>query len=991
MFSSRKLQKPLRPVGKMVGKSMGKERGITGDDEYFPRSKAEKFVEDDSLVSGIDAKYPGNASSNNGRKLDINRFMKNDGIQNNLEGNRCQEYDILLESLGVSLGKRRRDDDDQFSMQDSMAYDHELDRGLGRVIQINHPGDCMDNSERVAEEGKFSLTKHIMGSNTGPITTPKYSWESLAKVGRATDNGWFSQGDILGDKYTPDHGFGLVTSMDHLQNSAIKARRASDDRDFSADCGVENDYNLVNYPDRVTSADPPLNTLGRLRKSQERVFLENGRMESGRDADSGMGEVRKESDDGNFSRTDRVDVPSEPFAKFLNYRSRANDHEKFFARVSMENANNISSGYPVDGKRRLSDEGILKKADGLDNAYTTQSSFGLPNFPASTNLCQSRQTPTSFSSNLETNNSFRQAQPMLRPAFRPSMEQKTFDFSCPTFHDAMVTRTVPYDPEVPEFHHRNQSSLAGDCNSHSMHDFPPHQNSNGNLFAASFKQSTPYCSGEEGFGNKVPLPTSTNYYTRSGSRMSSSLLSAEYHGKMEAKTQEVYNGSLFPEATSASPPYSRRDVYERKNASPFIEFDKHGLTSPSRHEQKIPQHENSLAFGVDDASFNSNTGYWRSGLSHEKSNNREAEYYYENAKGMPTDSKSKRTSVFARLTSASEVNPQENDCDFFCRAEEESNFDLQYVECNVGASVDQVMGALHESLDHRIMKARKSSLVGKQDTECDGLKMPTLKTEYVIEVDWNDIIKETRVVSFKRRSETKKIKDMAEAKTSVDNLEREREGSVQKSGGEGSEGNRRRKLVRPVFGKKQQLDEGLSCDGSSNLQVSSSEACHKDSTGNVDDSVKSRDNENFSSPNSVLVQLTSLSGCEGNNANIKQSSNCGGKKSVNYDRKESFDGRTKRASSSNLQVSSCEGFNAKENTGSCAGLTRSHESDNIASQNVGFIHLINPTMYEAGNTISDSSDCRERTCGASLRSDGCKNGITAERLNLNLNLNLNVE
>ncbi|KAI8570976.1 hypothetical protein RHMOL_Rhmol01G0081100 [Rhododendron molle] len=685
--------------------------------------RAEKFVEDDSLVSGIDAKYPGNASRNNERKLNSN-IIKNDGIQNDLNGSCCQGYDILTEPPSVSFGKRRRDDDDdddKFFMQNSMAYYHDLDQG--RVIHIKHPRDS-DNSERVAEERKFSLTKHNRAAILVPLPHP-----------RTFGNLWLKSEEPL----------------------------------IMAD--------FLKWPSLLI----PLS--GRLRTSEKEVFFGNDRNEIGQYADFGMGEVRNESSDGNFLRSNRVDVPSENFANRLDCASRANDHDRFLARLSMENGNTINLRYSLDIIKRVSDEGILKKTDGLDNEYTMQNSFRLPNFQASTSVCQSRQSTAFFSRNLETKNSFCQDQPKLQSALPPSMEQKTFGFSCPTYHDAMVTRTVPYNPEVPGIHCRNLSSFAVDCTYRSIQDMPLHQNSNGNRLAASFIRSSPYCSEAEdlsqrldvasGFGNKVPLPTSPNYYTHSGFRTNSSLLSAEYHGKMEAKanSQEVYNGSLFPE------------------------------------------YENSQALRVDDASFNNNKGYLHSGSSNGKSNNWDTQYYYQNSKGKPTDSKSKRTSVFARL--ASEVHAQESS-DVSCLAEEESNFDLQYEERDMGASVDQVMDEIFEG--------RKSSLVRKRDTLCDRLKMPTSKMEddieHVIEVNWDEIVEETRVVSS---------------------------------------------------------------------------SSHNDGTGNLDDSAKSRDNEDCSSPNSMSVQLTSLSGCKGKNACIKQSLYCGGKKYVYYDRKESFDGGTKRA------------------------------------------------------------------------------------------------
>ena len=74
-------------------------------------------------------------------------------------------------------------------------------------------------------------------------------------------------------------------------------------------------------------------------------------------------------------------------------------------------------------------------------------------------------------------------------------------------------------------------------------------------------------------------------------------------------------------------------------------------------------------------------------------------------------------------------------------------------------------------------------------------------------------------MSFKSWSETKKNNKGNRTIISVESVGHEKEGAVQKTECEGLEGmhRKRKKLVRPVFGKKESLNKGLSRDESSNL------------------------------------------------------------------------------------------------------------------------------------------------------------------------------
>lgn len=113
-------------------------------------------------------------------------------------------------------------------------------------------------------------------------------------------------------------------------------------------------------------------------------------------------------------------------------------------------------------------------------------------------------------------------------------------------------------------------------------------------------------------------------------------------------------------------------------------------------------------------------------------------------------------------------------------------------------------------------------------------------------------------------------------------------------------------------------------------------------------------------PNDLLVQLTSTTSCEGDSANVEQSSNCIEKNSENFElvwlvssRKELFHEDINNNGSLNLQLYSHEGSITKENTESYGNIC------------------------EVGNTNGDSSDCRERNAvngGSLLTCDEGKDG-----------------
>ncbi|KAF5935971.1 hypothetical protein HYC85_027100 [Camellia sinensis] len=501
--------------------------------------------------------------------------------ENELSSDNYHGNDILTEQPRTSLGKRRRDHDGRSSMQDRIEYDCDVDN-----ICIDHPGDSLCKSGREAEESQLLPSdrieiKRIMDRNIGSIFTSEYLADSLAEVQRATDDVRFPIRDILGDKRTPDNGFGLVTSTDHLENPAIKARRTTDDHRFFMDCRVENNCNLDNGLEPIISTDDhrffmdcrvenncnldnglePIistdcqeNLLGGVRRtSNDGKFVLNGRMESEHHVDNGLrpfllakylenplGKVEKETDNAVFLMSDRVGMGNEHFANQLDYGRKENDRDRFLARMSMENehkvGNNLGqvistvhSGYPLDKIRRVADEGMSLNIDRVDNAFNMENCFGPPLSTGFSDFCQSRQNSSFYSSKpqLETNYSFCQDQQKPCSAFPRSMEQKTFEFSYPTSHDAIVTRAFPYDPEFPDIHHRRSSSVAVDCtSSHSVRDFTPHRSSFGNVFDSSVKRASPYRLEAKDLSqnldvasncvNKVSLPTNPNHSLLSG-------------------------------------------------------------------------------------------------------------------------------------------------------------------------------------------------------------------------------------------------------------------------------------------------------------------------------------------------------------------------------------------------------------------------------------------------------------------------------------------
>lgn len=732
-----------------------------------------------------------------------------------------------IDHMRDTRGDKHSQSDDRF-LFGNIAENFEIPQTeLGRPIY----------DQSLFTDRKIDYDHNLFGGPESIISKNQSNETFFARARRDLNDGRVQMRDIRGDKHIPrEDGFRLH-GTEGFEIPQTELRRPIDDQRLFMDQKLDYDHNLVGGPNSI-SMNQVSNSLAKLRRMPD----DYEQIHIGCSVDNGitpivsdrLDKVRRVTDD-------RKQIPAEQFTSRLDYGGKLNYQE---SQTNVDNGlglitSAVQSGHSLDGIKRSDDKHALLKGAREDNAYTMRNSAGLPLPTGYADIYQPRQQPSSFNS----------SKPMSEAHYSPSLNQhKTYSMfpsveqrmyatsfavenkcglSNPTSGNVVLTRSIPYNPDFPEV---NDTS-------HLAKDFVPHHSRVGNNIAASFKQS-PYCTDAENLSfqsdgslrrvSEVPVNNNQDPYDHYDSRFVKSLLSGGYHEKMEQPsiTNEIYEDKI---------PFPRSPIYERRNSSPSIRFNKHALASEDRVNHNFQENMTDPA-SSDFQHLVVKYGMGRANLGSS------AEKYddhgivsYQDPDAMRTDSQNRRTSVFARLSTSSRNQGQEQE---------------GYTEHDVlDASVDQVMETVYECLSQKITKANKHSPLSKRHNkegtlgakrrekrfnrkEEDDVTMddePTTMTRKMVvkctpatndEENADDLLKENRVVEFKRRSETNRRHNEGKRKSLT-------EGSVQKP-----EGNRegqvdgkqlkRRKLIRPVFGKKEVLNDDPKGDSLSNSQLTSS-------------------------------------------------------------------------------------------------------------------------------------------------------------------------
>ncbi|XP_052202360.1 uncharacterized protein LOC127808062 isoform X2 [Diospyros lotus] len=811
---------PQRRISRHARKAIGEDVRVAGEDRFDLRHEPEILFEEDGHVPGINARRPEDNrflkrdGIENGSNVGIcpgfdiltkhdDNFLKRDGIENGSNVRICHGFDILTKHSGASLGKRRRDSDCSSSMQDKIEYGCNVDGSCGEGIGINRPGDWFE-SGRMGEDRQFLHSDRVgaehMDSNISPIVTPEYRWNPWDEVSRATDNG-------RRDKHSWQKDFRLAALTGHPENPAIRAT----DRSWPfVGSRMRSDPNEDNYGEANTSAVNHVNPLCKVeRKSVDREsFVHHV---DGRIMPSLL--MKRTTDNSKLLMSEMPETPTECYVNHHDFVRRSNDSDRFLAGIARESEHDTNNGLrsviPNVGSRlhldriRQADEGRFLKSDKVDTAYNSEN-FYVPPSCSYTDLFQSRagrSLSCSSKSILEAERTLPLGKPILETDYSLGHGQHNVFSACPrsvgqSYCDAKV---VPYDPEVPGCHYKS-SSVVVDSGLHSLQDFPPNDNPVSNHYASPTEWSSQCCIEDEYFRQHLHASDSC--------RTKNCLLSAEYFGKMEpeAAGHKIYKDSQFSESKSDQIPFPR--ISDGRNLHPLIEFDKHAVGSQGRFDNNIPDYDPNRAFSIDDTlSFDKNKGRFHFCPSDEMWSGFKNIKRRQNGKAMGKGTRSERTSVFTRLTPASEGHAQES--------ESYMSFD----DCDMDANVDHVMNALCKSMGHRTTKRMRNLRSPKtkdrfhKEMERDGSPMMATKMQnYIaqIEENSNQIPEETRLVEFKRRSESKAKQKGTEIKSSAETVEEYGiKGSVQKQEEDSGVAQYKcRKLVRPTFDKKEESNEG---------------------------------------------------------------------------------------------------------------------------------------------------------------------------------------
>lgn len=784
---------PLRQFGGLTSLT-GKER-ILGNEKVSLRNRGEKFVKGDRPAHTINIGYNGNSPSD-GQRPDNERSSE-----------KSLGYDTFPEHEGRALGRKKGVAEGSMDlMEDQRGFDYDEGTRYIHPIRDGNLRDSSYSSRRLRKENQFLFHKSIETEDIeNAHMNPVVSLET--RVRKDFSDGRIQMREIRGNKHIlSDDGFRFGKRS--FENPQTELRSPIDgQRLFS-----------VGNPNSIISANQVSNSFAKVRRISEdgRIHVSD-RIKIGHSVDNGitpvisdrLDEVRRVTDD-------RRQTPAEWFPKHLGYGGKFNYQE---SQIHVDDdlkliKSAVHSGQPLDGRKRPDDEYVLLKSGRVDNDYTIGNSLGLP---SSTGYAyQPGQKQPSFNLSkptLEAYNSLRQKQHKASSPFPRSMERsmyamsypnsfamekENFGLSYPTSRDSLLTRLVPYDPELPDIN----------GTSHMVEGIDQHHNCVANNFASSVKP-LPYCVEAEDLSHrsdgslchasKVPMHENQDFYDHCG----------VYREKMERQSvsNEIDEDPLF---------FWGGSTYDIRNISPFILYNEHALASRDIVNYTFQENVIDPAFSDhQDVTVEYGRGRTDRGASFDKLNDYNIGSY-QDPDEMPTDSE-KRTSVFARLSQSSRKHGQEQ------------HGYMEYSELN--ASMDQVMETLFECPSPKITDTTKHSPLDKgcnreetlgtkrrekrfNQTEVDEPTMTVQKVVIDCKPASNDkenakhVLKETRVVEFKRRSETKRSQNGGKQEGFIEAaLEQETEGSVQKPEGKRKgEGDgkqlKRRKLVRPVFGKR---------------------------------------------------------------------------------------------------------------------------------------------------------------------------------------------
>ncbi|KAL0363738.1 UNVERIFIED_CONTAM: hypothetical protein Scaly_1329000 [Sesamum calycinum] len=860
LFSSRKLKNkmPSYPLAEVLVGAAGKDRGLVGDDRFASEREYIEPAEYDEFYSAVFCDY----QSNSFARAKEDEVLMDDVV--NTEGN------LYPFAEGAVLAKRRRIDDDVRLITDDLEENGIYNHGTLWPFHIDSPKDSSDDEvRRLADVRRLLTVERVRNEKQvdkvhNPLLSPEYVMDPLNV--RTTGDDRIMQRNTLFGEYNISNSYGWVFANDHYGKPLDKSKH-QDDRFLFDHCvqrgqsvcdgGKHMSYSGVNLnlqrPARELIDDHQCSMNWKL-KSKNHLDCDGSPVSAFEHSARLLHKVRNTTSVGIFPVNDRIesqphlgtssiqDFSSENSAHLLNCGRRIIQERKYPIMEGRLNESVMDSilssptlarntGYipTVDG--RVVDHGRFRKIERIDNEEDIHTVINPVNSREYPSFSKKKQSLSSFSDKLLPENGLSQL--TVTRDFYPSRSK---------FDDATITRAVPYIPENPNFSQGCRASTTNNRISSLVRENHPQPGSLGNFYSLSNTILPPYFLESEKFsrsldvspecGNRgLQLNTSGHQKSSLLHVPSSSVLNPDLsmQKNLNASAPGNYQGLLFPKRSLTS--LQSSDIGDTEGEKRFFSYasrssESHSVfarnlpTASERVTEDVPRQD--MDFVVDKDLAGSASKDYSVGVYHLERDlaSYESEYFgksrsmhlgehHEISKAPDVNSNVKRRSVFTRLNCRleSQVGEERND----------SHFNGH--DCYMDASADEVMDMLQQVNNPSPRNLRVDGAAKHGETAMDELIQSHNGTNHsrlekkklnnaclgtVENID--EMHKETRMVDFKRRSETKKslvrtsICSAEENKITV--ISEEVESSMKKT-------LKRKKLVRPVFRKVESASDAL--------------------------------------------------------------------------------------------------------------------------------------------------------------------------------------
>ncbi|PIN26730.1 hypothetical protein CDL12_00508 [Handroanthus impetiginosus] len=775
------------------------------------------------------------------RRIDNDNRLVTDDVAENRIYNYGTLRNFRIDSPKDSLDEvRRLDDARRILTVEGICNENQVDKILNPVLSSEYlmgPLDVRAADDRFIQRNTFLHGFNVDNSSLQAFASG-HSGMSLDKGKHAIDDDRLFFYDCVQREHNVRHVVKPMVYGDDNLNLNRQAREVMDDYQCSMNRKVENRYPLDYDGTPVSSSGHSANLLHKIRKTTtDGRFPVNDRI----------------GNQPNFVTCSGEGFPSEKFSHPL-HGGHWVIHDRKYPIVEGSVTENVTrnAGYITSVGGRVVDDGRFRKSGRLHNKEdihahfnpvisTDYSSFSERNQNNEEDI-HAHINPvilTNYPSFSERNQNLSSLSDKL-PEKGLSQLTVARDFDTPrlVLDNATITRDVPYKPEHLSFSLGCSASTVASQNSSLLQDNHPHHGSLGNIYSLSKNRSPQYfmesqqCSRSldilPEFGDKV-LPTNKSGQSSLLHEATGSFLNSDLPTRMDCNSAAPANnrGSLFLKPSLTSLPFNDRENIEGEKGFLFAYPSKSGhhlaydgSLPPASHDvsERVPQMEMDMLAGKDFGVvvYHPERDLENYEYQHFRtSSNLNFKEHPKISEAPHFDSGFNRRSVFTRLTSGW-VGEERNDSDLICQ------------DSYMDATADQVMEMLQQgnNLSPRKLemlqqgnnlsprKPRKSRVVGRSKHGESAAGEKPIQSH--IEVNHSTVEKkklndislaiadsadevptETRIVDFKRRSETKKNLVGTSTGSAVDNKTTGVDGEV-----EGSPKTlKRRKLVRPVFTK----------------------------------------------------------------------------------------------------------------------------------------------------------------------------------------------